>query len=570
MGAFVAGENRVAARQCGARRPIASPAATPSQGKLRQIHAARFDFGARPRTCLARLFRPAGIAMDFQTILAVNLMALSALSLVLDLSQRRNGALSFALVNAFVLIVGGFSLRFFPQEAGKLVSLVFFPLVAAPVTLRALQARYTRAGRLEQAARCADLAALLHPTRTMRLSAAYARAAAIEDPREKARAFAALAAEAPPEQAAAIETRLLAERGDWEKALLLAQNPENARELAAYRFRALGETGRIEEMMRDYARSLDSTPLEQTGFSWLFVLAFGGRPREVEALVAELLHLDRDSAVYWIAVAQKQAGEEVPARATFERLAVSLKETAAAIAARRQLATAWPEPTPLSPRAQEIVEGVATRVASECARQTRGWRLPPITLALALLLSGLFAAEVALGGSQDVQTLIRLGALWAPLVMHGESWRLFTATLLHYGPLHFSLNLVMLALIGREAEGEIGAARLLAAYLGAALFSSVVVLAVMVLGAGYGLYVGASGAIFGLFGVVTALRAKDWLRHRASLDAFRATALGVAMLAQIAADFILPMSSLAAHLSGFGFGLLIGAFLEPRRRPRRV
>ncbi len=504
--------------------------------------------------------------MDFQTVLAVNLMALSALSLALDLAQRRGGGRTFALVNALVLIVGGFGLWFFPQEAGKLVSLVFFPLVAAPTTLAALQARFTRAGELEKAARCADLAALFHPTKAMRLSAAYARAAAIEDPRERARAFAALAADAPPEQAAAIETRLLAERGDWEKALVLAQDPENARQLAAYRFRALGETGRIEELMRDYARSVDSTPLEQTAFSWLFVLAFGGRPREVEDLAGHLLRLDADSAAYWIAVAQKHALQEAPARATFERLAVSLKETPAAIAARRQLADAWEAPAPLSPRAQEIVEGVATRVALECARQTRGWRLPPVTLALIIVNSGLFAAEVALGGSQDLQTLIRLGALWAPLVLQGESWRLLSATLLHYGPLHFSLNMIMLALIGRELEDEIGRWRLLAVYFGAALFSSAVVLAVMIIGAGYGLYVGASGAIFGLFGVVTALRIKDWLRRRASLDAFRATALGLAMLTQIAADFILPMSSLAAHLSGFGFGVLAGLFIEPKRR----
>jgi rhomboid protease GluP len=505
--------------------------------------------------------------MDFQTVLAVNLMALSALSLALDLAQRRSGRRTFALVNALVLIVGGFGLWLFPQEAGKLVSLVFFPLVAAPVTLGALQARFTRAGELDKAARCADLAAFFHPTKAMRLSAAYARAAAIEDPREKARAFAALAADAPPEQAAAIETRLLAERGDWEKALILAQDPENARQLAAYRFRALGETGRIEALMRDYARSVDSTPLEQTAFSWLFVLAFGGRPREVAELVGLLLRLDPDSADYWIAVARKHAGEEAPARATFERLAVSLKETSAAIAARRQLAAAWEEPAPLSPRAQEIVDGVAGRVALECARQTRGWRLPPVTLALILVNSGMFAVEIAMGGSQDVQTLIRLGALWAPLVLHGESWRLLSATLLHYGPLHFLLNMAMLALIGRETEDEIGSWRLLAAYLGAALFSSVVVLAVMVLGAGYGLYVGASGAIFGLFGVLAALRTRDWLRARASLDAFRATALGLAMLTQIAADFILPMSSLAAHLSGFGFGLLVGMIVESKRRP---
>jgi rhomboid protease GluP len=503
--------------------------------------------------------------MNFQTILAVNLMALSALSLALLLLQRRDGARSLALVNALVLVVGAYGLWRIPQEAGWLVTLVFFPLVAAPMALGALQARHTRAGRLETAARCADLAALFHPTANMRLSAAYARAAAIEDPREKARAFAALAAKAPPEQAAAIETRLLAERGDWEKALVLAQNPENARQLAGYRFRALGETGRIEELMRDYNRSADSTPLEQTAFSWLFVLAFGGRPRAVEELATKIMHLDQDTTDYWIAVAERQAGAAAPARATFERLAVNVKETPSAIAARRQLAGDWTPPPPLSPRAQEIVDGVAARVASESARQARGWRLPPVTLTLIVLNAVMFAAEVALGGSQDLSTLIRLGALWAPLVFEGQIWRVVSSTFLHYGPLHFSLNMLMLALIGREVEHETGALRTLVAYIGAALFSSFIVLAVMIIGAGYGLYVGASGAIFGLFGVVAALRIKDWLRHRESLDSFRATALGVAMMVQIAADFLLPMSSLAAHLSGFCFGLLMGFLIKPGR-----
>ncbi len=107
---------------------------------------------------------------------------------------------------------------------------------------------------------------------------------------------------------------------------------------------------------------------------------------------------------------------------------------------------------------------------------------------------------------------------------------------------------------------------MLAVYFGGALFSSLIVLAVMTAGAGYGLYVGASGAIFALFGVIGVLRVKDWLRHRASLDAFRATALGLAMLVQIAADFLLPMSSLAGHLSGFAFGLFAGLFLGATRR----
>ncbi|WP_442755039.1 rhomboid family intramembrane serine protease [Methylocystis sp. JAN1] len=504
--------------------------------------------------------------MDFQTILAVNLMALSALSILLGLVQRRRELTSFALVNGLVLLVGGFALWAYPQEAGGLVSLVFFPLVAAPLALGALQAHYARAGRLEAAARCADLMAFFHPSPAMRLSAAFARAAAIDDPREKARAFAALAAEAPAEQAAVIETRLLADRGDWEKALVLAQNPENARQLSGYRLRALGETGRIEEMIRDYARSADSTPLEQTVFSWLFVLAFAGRPHAVEELATRVMRLDPDAAAYWVAISRRQAGDEASARAAFEGLAVSRKETPAAIAARRQLAKFGTPRPHLSAEAQEIVEGVALRAAAESARLARGWRLPPATLLLLAANSAAFVAEIGLGGSQNAETLITLGALWAPLALHGEEWRVLTSAFLHYGPLHFALNMMMLALVGRELENEAGSLKTFAVYLGGALFSSVFVLGLMASGlVGYGLYVGASGAIFALFGVVGALRIKDWLRHRASLDAFRATALGLAMLVQIAADFLLPMSSLAAHLSGFGFGLLAGIFVNPKR-----
>ncbi len=325
--------------------------------------------------------------MDFQTVLAVNLMAVSALSLLIGLLQRRRELRSFAAVNGLVLAMGAFGLWRFPQEAGSLVALIFAPLIAAPMTLGAAQSRLTRAGRMEAAARCADLIALFHPTPAARLSAALARASAIEDPAERARTFAALAAQAPAEEAAAIETRLLADRGDWEKALVLAQNPESARQLAGYRLRALGETGRIEALMRDFARSVDSTPIEQTAFSWLFVLAFGGRPMETEALAKTVMRFDSDTTDYWVAVAQRHAGNLHEARATFERLAVGLKETAGRIAARRQLATDCDAAAAaLAARARHRRgRRHAGRVGKRKA--SSGWRLPPATLSLILLLS---------------------------------------------------------------------------------------------------------------------------------------------------------------------------------------
>lgn len=504
--------------------------------------------------------------MDVQTIFAVNLMAISALVLLAALLQRRRELASFALVNLAVVAVGGVALAKFPDDAGTIVALAFLPLVGAPATLWALQARGLRLGQLDSAARYAGWAALLHPTPAMRLSAALARAGALPDLDERAQAIAALAKQAPAHQAPMIEALLLAERGAWEELLAYSARPETGLDSSALRLRALGELGRVDELMAEYERIGQRMPLEQTVYAWLFALAFGGRAALVGQMLQRTLRLDDQTSAYWRAVAQGQAGDADAARRALATLAATEPRTQAARAAGRRLAAPGGRPD-LSPQAQATLARVAARVASETARRTKGWRLARATLALIACNFILFFAEIALGGSTNTDTLIALGALYAPLVLaDGEAWRLLSAAFLHYGELHFALNMLMLALIGREVEPDAGPLATFLVYLFGALVSSGVVLTLMARGdARYTLYVGASGAIFALFGVVGAFRISDWLRHRASLDAWRVAALGFAMLIQIGADYLLPMSSLAAHLSGFVFGLIAGALIAPRR-----
>ena len=504
--------------------------------------------------------------MDVQLVLAVNLMAISALSLFSALMQRRRDAASFGFVNLLVLAIGAATLYFAPESAGVVVALFFVPFVAAPTIFGALQDRMTRLGRFEKAARYAFLAAVFHPTPAMLLSATLARVAASPDPEERARAIAELAKTAPAPQRRMIEARLLVERGEWTQLLAASAAPETARQMSAYRLRALGELGRVEEMTRAFEDMKNRLPIEQTPFAWLFVLAFGGRSREVERLTATL-KLDSEASSYWIAVARRHAGDAELARHAFERLAALPSANPSVLAARRQLARDWPEITPLSSQARATIESVAARIAAESARRTKGWRAAPMTLALLAVNAAMFVLETALGGSENPETLVSLGALWSPLVLEqGQYWRLLSATFLHYGEIHFGLNMLMLALIGRDVEHDVGPWRMLVFYLGGALFSSALVFLLMTGDAvRYTLYVGASGAIFALFGVVGALRWRDWRRHRESHDAFRASALALAMVVQIGADFLLPMSSLSAHLSGFVFGLFLGALVTPKR-----
>ncbi|MFK5126597.1 rhomboid family intramembrane serine protease, partial [Klebsiella pneumoniae] len=79
-----------------------------------------------------------------------------------------------------------------------------------------------------------------------------------------------------------------------------------------------------------------------------------------------------------------------------------------------------------------------------------------------------------------------------------EPWRLFTAALVHSGFFHIGLNMLALWFIGRNLEPLLGKWRFVALYLLGTLGGSVAV----ALLAPTTIVVGASGAIFALFGAL--------------------------------------------------------------------
>jgi hypothetical protein len=82
-------------------------------------------------------------------------------------------------------------------------------------------------------------------------------------------------------------------------------------------------------------------------------------------------------------------------------------------------------------------------------------------------------------------------------VADGEYYRLVTAAFLHGGLLHLALNMFALASLGPVLESALGRSRFLALYLLSALGGSTLS---FLLAAPNTVGVGASGAIFGLFG----------------------------------------------------------------------
>ena len=137
---------------------------------------------------------------------------------------------------------------------------------------------------------------------------------------------------------------------------------------------------------------------------------------------------------------------------------------------------------------------------------------------------------------------------------------MWTVTLVHADWLHLLFNMWALWIVGPLVERWYGPVRFLVFYLACAATGSV---ASFVFG-GDSPSVGASGAIFGMFGVIAAA---SWIHHPVDRYA-RAIArqIGVLILINLAFGFASAgMIDNAAHIGGLLGGLWLGAVIPPSR-----
>jgi len=166
-----------------------------------------------------------------------------------------------------------------------------------------------------------------------------------------------------------------------------------------------------------------------------------------------------------------------------------------------------------------------------------------------------FVLQLATEGRDN--SLFQMGAMHGYSVALGDDyWRLLTAAFLHGGFLHIAFNMYALYLFGPFVERALGTWRFVVAYLTMAVASSVFV---------YWLTepqiptIGASGAVFGLFGMalVLLIRAKQDVRTLLVLLAIN--------------GFISLQGNISwqGHLGGFVTGLVLGAAVAYAPRGRR-
>ncbi len=191
----------------------------------------------------------------------------------------------------------------------------------------------------------------------------------------------------------------------------------------------------------------------------------------------------------------------------------------------------------------------------------------PATGALLVAILGLFLATwVASGlgpGGPSSGILLRFGAFHARVFRDGEYWRLLTAVFLHGGFVHIMFNSAALYQLGPAVESIYSWARMLVLFVGAGLLGS----AVSVLYHDRVQGVGASGAIFGLIGVIAVF---GYRRGGSYGDAVMRTAIQWAVFG-LAFGFLGPLIDIrvdnAAHIGGLIGGAAL-AFVVPPERER--
>jgi len=182
-----------------------------------------------------------------------------------------------------------------------------------------------------------------------------------------------------------------------------------------------------------------------------------------------------------------------------------------------------------------------------------------------------FAFEVTrvgqglLTGGGSLQDLVDAGALVPVLVTsRGEYWRVVTGGFLHGSLIHIALNMYSLYALGRFVEAMAGTRQMAVIYSISLVASS---LAVVYFGDPYDVTVGASGAIFGLFGGLFAIGFK---LGPTGMRFVRAN-LGI-LGANLFITFTMPGISRWGHIGGLVAGFLVayGIFSPSREAGARA
>lgn len=202
------------------------------------------------------------------------------------------------------------------------------------------------------------------------------------------------------------------------------------------------------------------------------------------------------------------------------------------------------------------------RVVTAAQIRRRSDQLPPVTMGILAVAVGIFVLTAL---SSDLRLdLFRQFQLRAANVADGEWYRLITHAFLHDGLIHIGFNMYALYLLGPAIERRVGSVPFAGLYTASALSGAA---AYVSIGGGRPA-VGASGAIFGLFG---AWLASAWSQRHTAHGQANLRGIGVILGLNLLLPLIIPNIAWEAHVGGLVAGFIV-AFawtkLPQTERPR--
>lgn len=144
--------------------------------------------------------------------------------------------------------------------------------------------------------------------------------------------------------------------------------------------------------------------------------------------------------------------------------------------------------------------------------------------------------------------MINTFANYYEVVKDGEYYRLLTCIFMHANVYHIFFNMYALYNIGKQIEKYYGKIKYLLIYLGSGIIGSLFSATLT-----NNVSVGASGAIFGLFGAMVYFGYK----YRTTLDGFLRSGIIPIILINLLLGFIIPNVDVSAHIGGLLGGLLL-------------
>lgn len=177
----------------------------------------------------------------------------------------------------------------------------------------------------------------------------------------------------------------------------------------------------------------------------------------------------------------------------------------------------------------------------------------PIT-SLIFAINTIMVLVMYVKGGFTIENLYYLGGFFKEVFEEGEYYRFISSMFLHGSFFHYLMNMAVLLSLGKEVEYFVGKIRYLAFYIISGVLAN---MAYVIFGPEYTIAIGASGALYGVFGFFFYIALfkkyinKEWKKQIYAL-------LGI----NIVITFIIPNISIWSHLGGLVAGFLLSFFLS--------